>query len=212
MTKSFSTALLVALAGLPLAAAADPTNLVVNGSFEANALPLGSFQVFSNPQVPGWTLARQLELRHGVAGTAEDGLNFAELDAFANNAMSQVLGTVAGSVYELSFWYSNRVNVPVASNGMSFDLGAGAVVLPALALNNTGNNVWTHVTSLFTASAAQTTLTFAALGTSDSFGTSLDDVRVVGAVPAVPEPETYALLLAGLGSIGLVARRRSQRR
>ena len=27
-------------------------------------------------------------------------------------------------------------------------------------------------------------------------------------VPAVPEPETYALLLAGLGALGFVARRR----
>lgn len=33
----------------------------------------------------------------------------------------------------------------------------------------------------------------------------------VSAVPAVPEPETYALMLAGLAMIGLVARRRSRR-
>ncbi len=31
-------------------------------------------------------------------------------------------------------------------------------------------------------------------------------------VAVVPEPETYALMLAGLGAVGLVARRRSQRR
>ena len=30
------------------------------------------------------------------------------------------------------------------------------------------------------------------------------------AVPSVPEPETYALLLAGLGAVGFVARRRKQ--
>jgi hypothetical protein len=30
------------------------------------------------------------------------------------------------------------------------------------------------------------------------------------AAPAVPEPETYAMLLAGLGLMGFVARRRKQ--
>ncbi len=33
----------------------------------------------------------------------------------------------------------------------------------------------------------------------------------VPAVPAVPEPETYAMMLAGLGLIGFIARRRKQK-
>jgi hypothetical protein len=37
---------------------------------------------------------------------------------------------------------------------------------------------------------------------------SLDNVFLAGAVPAVPEPQTYALLLAGLGLVSLTARRR----
>ena len=32
----------------------------------------------------------------------------------------------------------------------------------------------------------------------------------VGATPAIPEPETYAMMLAGLGLLGFVARRRRQ--
>ena len=39
----------------------------------------------------------------------------------------------------------------------------------------------------------------------------LDSTAMNVQVGAVPEPETYALLLAGLGGIGLVARRRSTR-
>ncbi|WP_295990568.1 FxDxF family PEP-CTERM protein [Rugamonas sp.] len=48
-------------------------------------------------------------------------------------------------------------------------------------------------------------LTFKAVGTSDSLGTSLDNVRLTA---AVPEPETYGMLLAGLGLMGFIARRR----
>jgi hypothetical protein len=44
-------------------------------------------------------------------------------------------------------------------------------------------------------------------------GATFEDVRQVrigGMVPAIPEPETYALMMAGLGAMGFVARRRKQ--
>ncbi len=65
-------------------------------------------------------------------------------------------------------------------------------------------NVWGLQNLTVTGAAASTLLMFKAVGTSDSYGGSLDAVSVT----AVPEPETYALLLAGLGAIGFVARRR----
>jgi hypothetical protein len=50
-------------------------------------------------------------------------------------------------------------------------------------------------------------LEFFANGTSDSLGGSLDNVSVT-AVSPVPEAETYAMLLAGLGVLGVASRRR----
>ena len=46
-------------------------------------------------------------------------------------------------------------------------------------------------------------------GTRTAYGTIKADIDPLGSVTTVPEPETYALLLAGLGAMGFVARRRS---
>ena len=62
-------------------------------------------------------------------------------------------------------------------------------------------------------SGSPMTLRFGATGRSDSYGTSLDNVVVLtlsagGNASAVPEPHSLALMLAGLGAMGFVARRR----
>jgi hypothetical protein len=44
------------------------------------------------------------------------------------------------------------------------------------------------------------------LGNTDYCG--INDVSAVGAITPVPEPETYALMLAGLAAVGFMARRR----
>src|SRR5882672_2926145 len=88
--------LLAAALVAPMAAWADD-NLLVNGSFEDTAQANGSWNIYS--AVPGWTANPAVEIRDNVAGTAKDGSNYAELDAYVNSSITQSFATVAGAEY-----------------------------------------------------------------------------------------------------------------
>lgn len=64
----------------------------------------------------------------------------------------------------------------------------------------------TYVLSFIPTSAGSLRLRFGAGGPNDSAGPILDNVIVESAV--VPEPNTWAMLIAGFGFVGLAARRR----
>ena len=192
-------------------------NLVVDGSFEDQALAANTWNVYSS--INGWTATTgSIEVRNAVAGTAQDGVNFVELDANFNSVMQQTLATVAGQAYTLSFWYSSRPvsayngafpgnTVPAGSNGLDFNVGAGDVSVYLADENDDPDNNWALYTTTFTATGASTTLSFTATGTSDSYGTSLDNVMLT----AVPEPGQVSLMAAGLLIMAGLAHRRQRR-
>ncbi len=205
--KPFTLVSIAALCALAAGGAgASATNLVVNGSFEAQTQASGSWANYAS--LTGWTSgALGIELRDNVAGAAYDQHNFVELDTTGNSRISQVIGTSAGQQYTLEFAYSPREKVALGSNGIdvywnnalvgSYD-GAGAA---------SGNN-WSVKSLSLTAVSASSTLTFMASGASDALGGSLDAISLTS---GVPEPESYAMLLLGLGLIGVAARRKQRR-
>ena len=118
--------------------------------------------------------------------------------------MSMSQSITGSGLYELSFWYSAREGRPAGDNGLGYSFGdlSGSVLMTTAGA--AAGNVWQHFTGLVNLSGP-TVLTFTAMGTSNSFGASIDNVSVTA---AVPEPETYAMLLAGLGLMGTIIRRR----
>lgn len=206
-------------------ATTEPTNLVVDGSFEAANQATGTWGFYQGSPATGWYATGNadslIEIRNNLVGTAQSGSSFVELDSQSgNSSMAQDLATVAGQTYYLSFYYSSRPSstvynqpytvVPASSNGLSFNVGSGWVAAPELTANQSTDNVWNFYSTSFVAASATTVLSFMATGLSDTFGTSLDNVKVWTDTAPVPEPTTLALMVAGLAALGARARRQQK--
>ena len=206
------------LSALSISAGASPVNLVSNGSFEqtssANAhQAANSWSTYNN--IVGWKGAPNIEVRNNVSGSTPFGSSYVELDTDrtgnANSSIWQMLDTMAGQLYELSFSYAQRPDHRgVASNGLCWQIGNGA----CNAFGADTNTAWTTLTVQFTAEGDKTRLRFAAIGIADTFGTSLDNVGVYAVASAaqtasqVPEPASLALAVFGLAASAIGSRRR----
>jgi hypothetical protein len=180
-----------------LLALASPAQAVTTfaSDFETPAYPGTSY--IQVPSVQGWTLSSgpSIEIQFGnVAGLSHSGRQHVELDGVGNAAMSR---TIDPGTYELSFWYSPRPGVAAGSNGI--DLLIDGLVVLSLAEAGGNQTMWSLHTYNFSL-AAPGTIEFRATGTSDWLGGYLDDIKLGGG--AVPEPASWAMLIAGFAMVG----------
>lgn len=209
------------------AGSAAHANLLVNGSFEQGAFVNQGNQTMSlaagSIVIDGWTVLTDatawINAGNPFGLAASDGSRFLDLTNYSAGApfagMSQSFATMAGATYTLSFDLggSNAWGRPDALIASAAGTSATFTTGPASAA--TPNNDWYHESMTFTATGATTTLTLQGSAGFNYIG--LDNVSVVlssgpGPVPAIPEPGTWALMLAGLAVVGGVAQRRKTAR
>lgn len=189
----FAAAAVLALACVP----ASASELVVNGGFET-----GDFT--------GWTHNNDSDgfqwvdpsKPHTGSFAAHMGVNPNDLSPgeFAN--LEQMLPTVAGQDYTLSFWLDAEDG---SQNGSEFKAEVGGTTL--LDLVNTVQN-YTFYSFNFTAANSGTLLDFQHFNGPTHF--FLDDVSVTGLSSDVPEPATLALMGAGLAGFAAMRRRKKR--
>jgi hypothetical protein len=200
-----------------LAATTAHANLLSNGSFESGSFINQGNDTMSlaagSTAISGWTVVTDATAWIGPTNpfglSASDGSFFLDLTNYQTGSpfagMSQVIATMPGATYALSF----------DLGGSTFWGRPDAITASAAGTSATfttpktgSNNEWQHVSMQFTASSNLTTVLLQGVAGSQYIGLDNASVDFVSA-PAVPEPGTWAQMVAGLAALGAAARRRT---
>jgi len=163
------------------------------------------WNVFTSP-AGGWTVewrsdipasfgdqtrpAPKLELHRGVLGAADEGNQYAELDTDwggpgqpgegepASVTIYQDITTVPGRKYMIRYAFAPRPNTPAADNRLEVRWGGLVVDDTGTLAGGGGPIAWQEESVQVTATSTVTRVQFTDMGTANSLGSFLDDLRV----------------------------------
>lgn len=171
-----------------IAVPAYAAELVTNGGFET-----GDFT--------GWTLAGNLGFSGVDTAAAHSGTYGAYFGQVGSTGtLSQLLNTVAGQTYSVSYWLANTGGAP-----NSFQASIGGVILQTFA----DSNAFQYFNFSFTAAASSSPTLLQFTFRQDPAYWNIDDISVQGLAGAIPEPATWGMMILGFGAIGATMRRRT---
>ena len=191
---------LLTLAVFGAGSARADTNLLSDGDFESFASQVadgGYTAITAGSNLGAWSVSGQsVDLIRSDGYGRIAGVSVDLAGTPGPGYISQNFNAVAGTTYQLNWDYSKNgagADMVVSVGDMS------STFTPASGIAH-GSLSWTA-----TSSGLQSVM----FGTSSpsNMGPTLDNVTLTA---AVPEPSSYALLMAGIGCVGLVTRRRSK--
>jgi len=200
--NKMKTGLVIAAFALlaPVAQAASFTN----GSFEVPTFS-GTFQTIDagSTALTGWDVVSGSVDLINTYWTPFHGAYSIDLNGNGVGSIQQTFDTVANQTYTVTFAMAGNTD-----GGGNKIITAGVTSGDAYTFNITGHTHasmgWETRSFSFVAEGASSTLYFSGYAGNGPYGAALDNVTV----SAVPEPETYGMLLAGLGLVGYMARRK----
>lgn len=176
--------------------------LIASGNAQAVAVTNGGFE--SN--FTGWTVSQTSLCAKASTVAPHSGAKNLNVNG-CTAAVSQTLTDLTiGENYTLSYWLKQSY----LGGSPSFSVSLGDAVLATVTTQAAFD--WTLFEVDAVAAATSETLRFSLSGIRDFSAWNLDDISIVAAplppVSPIPEPETLALMAAGLAAVGFVSRRR----
>lgn len=158
-------------------------NPIVNGGTEEPVINK-NYTIISQDNVPGWlTTASDNKIEIWTSGfqgvTAQEGIQFMEINANRVAALYQELCLEPGSTVKWSVWHRGRAGVDVAE----VKIGATVETAQYLATMTDGNTEWGYYTGSYTVPEGQETTVFvfesiSAAGGSQSVGNFIDNFQI----------------------------------